>query len=94
MIVGLAWYTEEEWLKVKTAAVDPDRFEETYREWLQLAEEALVKLRAEGINAQRSYIKTEELLAWCLAHNKLNDAAARAKFVAAQGGSKASERNA
>ena len=91
LIVGLAWYTEEEWLKVRSAAADPDRFEETYNEWLQLADEALLKLRAENISARRSFIKAEDLLAWCIAHNKRNDAAARAEFVAAQHRSKAGE---
>ena len=42
-------------------------------------------LRANGISAGKSYVKAEELLAWCLAHNKPNDGAARAQFVSMQG---------
>ena len=83
--VGVGWYTEEEWAKVKAAAADPERFEETYSEWVQVAEEALAKLRASGVSAGKSYVKAEKLLAWCLAHNKRNDGAARAQFVAEQG---------
>jgi len=85
MAVGVGWYTEAEWEKVKGAAVDAERFEETYAEWVQMAEEALVELQATGVLAQRSYIKATELLAWCLAHNKPNDGASRAKFVSEQG---------
>jgi len=83
--VGVSWYTEEEWAKVKAAAVDPERFEATYSEWLQVAEDALLKLRAMGIDAHKSYIQASELLAWCLAHGKRNDGAARAQFVSKQG---------
>lgn len=82
--VGVGWYTETEWARVKAAAVDTERFEETYAEWVQMAEQALVELQATGIVAERSYIKANELLAWCLAHNKPNDGASRAEFVAEQ----------
>jgi hypothetical protein len=83
--VGVGWYTEEEWAKVKAAAADPERFEATYSEWVQVAEDALAKLHSNGVNAEKSFIKAEELLVWCLAHNKQNDGAARAQFVSQQG---------
>ena len=51
--VGVGWYTEDEWVRVKSAAVDPERFEDTYGEWLEMAECALADLRAIG-NMPRS----------------------------------------
>jgi hypothetical protein len=83
--VGVGWYVEEEWAKVKAAAADPERFEEAYAEWVQVAESALAELRAAGVNAEKCYIVAEELLAWCIAHGKPNDGASRAEFVAEQG---------
>jgi hypothetical protein len=83
--VGVGWYTESEWARVKAAAADPERFEATHHEWLQLAEEALAKFLAAGIVARKEYIEANELLAWCLAHGKQNDAAARAQFVSENG---------
>ena len=82
--VGVGWYTEVEWAKVKSAAVDSERFEETYTEWLKMAEKALVDLRATGIDAEKSYVNASEFLAWCLAHNRPNDGATRAQFVSEQ----------
>jgi len=82
--VGVGWYTEEEWSKVKAAAVDAERFEATYAEWLQMAEEALRELGASGISVEKTYIKAQELLAWCLVRNKANNGAARAEFVSQQ----------
>ena len=81
LAVGVGWYTEDNWTKVKTAATDPDRFEETYQEWIEMAEKALREIRLAGVNAEKVLINSEELLAWCIAHNKANDAASRAEFV-------------
>jgi hypothetical protein len=84
-LVSVGWYTEDQWAKVKASAVDAKRFEATYVEWVEMAKQALVELRASGITAEESYITASELLAWCLAHDKPNDAASRAEFVSEQG---------
>jgi len=84
LAVGVGWYTEEEWAKVKAAAVDAERFEASYSEWVQMAEDSLAHLRATGIMAERSHVNADALLAWCLAHGKRNDGAARAEFVSDQ----------
>ena len=79
--VSVGWYTEVEWARVKAAATDPERFEATYDEWVHMAEESLLNFLAAGIGARKAYINASELLAWCLAHGKQNDAGARAQFV-------------
>jgi hypothetical protein len=80
-VVGVTWYTEENWSRVKAAATDPERFEETYAEWSTMAIEAVADLKKAGVNAVKLSVVPNELLAWCLAHNKPNDAASRAEFV-------------
>jgi hypothetical protein len=70
---------------VKAAAVDPERFEATYAEWVAMVEDALKNFLAAGMVAQKVFVDSNELLAWCLLHGKSNDAAARAQFVS-QGG--------
>ena len=85
MLVGVGWYTAGEWAQVKASAVDAERFEDSYHEWVRMAEQALGELRATGVAAEKSYVKANELLAWCLAHNRANDGAARAEFVSEQG---------
>ena len=49
-----------------------------------MAEDSLVKIRATGINAEKSYILANELLAYCLARGLPNNASARAEFVSQQ----------
>jgi hypothetical protein len=80
-VIGVTWYTEENWSKVKAVATDPDRFEETYAEWSAMAIEAVADLRKTGVNIVKVLIVPSELLPWCLAHNKPNNAASRAEFV-------------
>lgn len=83
--VLVGWYTAAEWAKVKAASVDTERFEDNYEEWLEMAEKALADLRTTGIDAHKSPIDADRLLAWCLAHGKPNNAASRAEYVAEQG---------
>ena len=80
-VLGVAWYTEEDWGKVKAVATDPERFEETYTEWSAMAIGAVKDLQKAGANAVKVFIKPSELLPWCLVHNKPNNAESRAEFV-------------
>lgn len=79
--VAVGWYLEDEWTKVKAAAADAHEFEATYAQWLRAAEKALRSLHAAGIDAEKFYIKADDLLVWCLVHNKPNDGPSRAQFV-------------
>jgi hypothetical protein len=47
--VGVTWYTEDQWQLVKDSATDPERFEETYAEWLKMAEDACKTMLAAGM---------------------------------------------
>ena len=79
MIIGVVWYTASEWAKTKASATDPDKFEENYEEWLHVAETAFNEFRAHGLNVRRSLIKSETLLAWCIAKDKQNTAEVRSR---------------
>jgi hypothetical protein len=81
-VAGVTWYTEDNWSRVKAAAADAERFEATYADWNAMAVEALVELKTRGIDAVRIFIAADELLSWCLVHDKPNSAASRAEFVA------------
>ena len=81
-VVGVTWYTEENWSKVKAAATDPERFEETYAEWDAMAIEAVADLKKAGVNMVKFFVIPNELFPWCLLHSKPNNAASRAEFVA------------
>ena len=81
---SVGWYTEQEWAKVRAAAVDPELFESTYAQWVEMAERSLNQMRAQGLNAKKSYVIADKLIAWCLARGKPNNSASRAEFVSQQ----------
>ena len=81
LVVGVAWYTEQEWARVRACAADPDGFEATYPEWLKMAEDALKEIRREVGNPVKVFVDADELAAWCLTSGKANDSSARAQFA-------------
>lgn len=82
VVFGVVWYSEENWGKVKASAVDPERFEASYAEWLLMANDAFQKFADHGMKAEKVRVDSDALLAWCLAHVKKNDASARSEYVA------------
>ena len=44
-VIGVTWYTAEDWKQVKATATDPERFEATYAGWQLMAVEALANLK-------------------------------------------------
>lgn len=86
LAVRVAWYSETAWSRVRAAAVDAERFEASYAEWLAMARSALAELRSSGVHAEPFMVDADALLAWCLVHGRTNNAAARAEFVSWQGG--------
>ena len=82
LMVGVAWYTEDTWKQMKSSAADPGVFEESFSEWEAIAKTALREIRSTGVRVVECRIIPEEFFAWCSLHNRSNDAAARAEFVA------------
>ena len=79
---GVVWYAnEEEWTKVKAFAVDPESFESTYEEWIDMVEESLQRFTLSGMQFRKVFVSAEELSAWCKQHNKPNNGQARARYV-------------
>lgn len=81
MKLGVCWYSEKDWLLVKPTAVDPERFEDNYQSWLTMAEEALHVMDGK-VHAERVLIHADEFAQWRNANSRINNADARAAFVA------------
>jgi hypothetical protein len=84
VIACVVWYTSEEWVRVKASASDPEVFENTFSEWEAMAEEALVSVRKAVANPLKVFVCADELLPWCLAFGKENNAAGRSEFALAK----------
>ena len=81
MIVGLGWYVPVEWAKLKQVAADSKALEDSYEEWLRGAERTEKSVARPGLVIRRQPIKVDELVAWCKAHKKAIDGAARAEYI-------------
>jgi hypothetical protein len=81
-VVGIAWYRPEQWARLRALSTDPEALEDTFEEWVRLAEEKMEGLLQSGIMAKRISIDVEELNAWCIAQHLPMNGEARARFVA------------
>ena len=81
IVLGVAWYTEEQWARVKESAADPELLENTYADWVKMAEDALKDVRHAVRDPIKVMVDASELAAWCLVHGKPNVSSTRAEFA-------------
>ena len=82
MKVGVAWYAEAEWQRLRQVSADPEVLEATYADWLTVVEKSLRKLAASGVGAERVDVTVTELQQWCELEGCRLDASARSAFAA------------
>jgi hypothetical protein len=81
-VSGVAWFDRDQWERLRDVAEDPDRLEDSYDEWVAMAERACADFEAQGMLIERVPVDAEALVAWCNEHERPIDGAARAEFVA------------
>ena len=82
LVLGVCWYTPEEFIKMKQAAIDGDNFEDTYEEWRQFAAKTMNDLKKQGVNPRKVYVKTDDFRWWCEKNDLSTDGPARTRYVA------------
>ena len=63
MVVGVAWYREADWPRVKELFPDADELHDSYAEWLQSAEDAIKQIKRTGVAAEPFVIESGILAA-------------------------------
>ena len=81
-LVALAWYTQDEWKKLRAAATDVDNLEATYDEWVAHACMALKEAESAGLEVVKVVVRIDELVAWCKENGLAMDGRSRARFAA------------
>ncbi len=79
--VGLVWYSEDEWKKMKEVSVDSERLENSFKEWEKMALKTLNEMSAVGLRGKKVYVKTDEFILWCKIKSFPLDRASRSKYV-------------
>jgi hypothetical protein len=80
--LGVAWYRESDWPRVKSLFADADDLHDSYAEWLQAAESLVGHLGQNGVAVERYAIDLDRFSGWCSARDLNPDAAARSAYVA------------
>lgn len=84
MVVGVAWYSRDEWPRIRAIAADPETLEASYDDWLKVFNESRDALRQAGIVAEDVPVIADELRQWCVAEGRSIDGEARASYAAEQ----------
>jgi len=82
MIVGIAWYRQEQYGLLRALAADADSMANTYEEWLAGVTKTMDDLRERGITARRVDVDVRELAAWCQQRGKPLDGGSRSAYAA------------
>jgi hypothetical protein len=82
MVVCFAWYRPEQWQRVRDISSDADALEESYEEWLSLAEAKLAELRSSGVDVKKVDIDSEQLISWCNERGFEVNTSARSRYAA------------
>jgi hypothetical protein len=80
-VIGLGWYSREQWEALTKVVPDRSELDDTYEEWEAQATGALHMLAAQGAQSVKVQIDVQELVAWCQRMGCPANGAARADFV-------------
>ena len=79
--IGVAWYRREQWDHLLEISSDRDELEDTYDEWVAVAERRVKELGQHVYMLCKVDVDVEELVSWCNSQNRPVDGTARTEFV-------------
>lgn len=84
VIIGVGWYSEDEWTMLKFLADDREALDSTYEHWRVGAERTFrERKKSLGLQLVKVPVDVEMLPRWCRDHGCRLDAQALARFLAA-----------
>jgi hypothetical protein len=81
-VSGIAWYSREQWDKLREISVDRGTLGYTYDDWLSKAENTQARTGAAGANAEKVVVDVDELETWCHSRGWVINEKSRLRFVA------------
>jgi len=81
-VVGLAWYSSEQWGRLRSLSSDGDQLEETWEEWRELAESRFREMRQLGLEVEKVAVDVDRLARWCEREGRPVDGASRSAYAA------------
>jgi trans-aconitate methyltransferase len=80
-IIGVAWYTPEQWERLRSLAADADTLDDTHQDWLKNATDLVQWLKKQGFRVVKVPLDIDEWVAWCQKNGKALDGTARSEFT-------------
>ncbi len=81
-VIGVAWYRPDQWEIMRNVAVDRDKLEDTYTEWLADVERLVKQLEQQGLRVIKVDIEVADLMLWCESQQIPIDGKARSNYAA------------
>ena len=81
MQLGLAWYSREDWERLREIADDRDKLDDAYEDWERQALKMIHDLEVVGRRVRKVPINIEALIAWCAERKCRIGTAARSEYV-------------
>ena len=79
--VGVAWYKPEHWALLKAYAVDSNELEDTFPEWLEMANRSYKMMEDEGLSLRKVVVDVDALFEWCKKKNIPLNGEARSEYA-------------
>lgn len=79
--IGIAWYRQEDYDRLKAMFPDGDVLPDTFDSWRQKAQQLVLDLVGERILVKKAYIDPEMSPEWCRARGLAMDAQARTLYA-------------
>lgn len=81
-VIGLAWYSSEQWDRLRSLSSDPDQLEEEWGEWRELAESKFREMQRLGLEVEKVAVDVDRLARWCEKEGRPVDGASRSAYAA------------
>ena len=80
-VLGIAWYQENQWARLRDVSTDRDRLEPTFGEWLAVAQARYDALSKKETRVQKVHVDVEDMAAWCRQMGRTVDSEGRTAYV-------------
>ena len=81
VVVGVTWYTPEQFARMKSVADDADALDDTHEDWLKNAMRQVQWLKKDGFHVVEVPIDIDEWVAWCRENGHELNGEARSEYV-------------
>ncbi|KAA3663968.1 MAG: hypothetical protein DWQ04_08120 [Chloroflexi bacterium] len=81
ILIGMGWYSQKEWHKLKAVATDSNALDDTYEDFLKNFAKARNLMKKQGKKTKKVRIIVSDLVNWCAEQKLPVDKKSRSAFV-------------